>query len=282
MPRKQEFRAYIGVRIRRWNFRWTSRDRCRAQKPPRQREPQTVVVTSNRGVIRPQVSSRVQISIRWCSFFFSYGMPPCRTRRDETRRGKVCPLRVSPCSLPFIPIPWSVSASVLCNFPSRRFDEYLRRDLEALINPWQERGEARRPSLPSLSTNCRGQGPRVARLITKRNNDPPIWSSLQYERDGILVVSMDEMNTDCFRVRGEKATMIFSFFDLRINWKDSKCASFVPFYIFYSGYGIGYLKMILDSFLIIHYVIDGLEHVSFRMVKGKRNKIVLYTIWCIG
>lgn len=57
---------------------------------------------------------------------------------------------------------------------------------------------------------------------------------------------------------------------------------FVPFYIFYSGYGIGYLKMILDSFLIIHYVIDGLEHVSFRMVKGKRNKIVLYTIWCIG
>lgn len=215
-------------------------------------------------------------------FFLRHATVQDETRRDEARQGKVCPLRVSPCSLPFIPIPWSVSASVLCNFPSRRFDEYLRRDLEALINPWQERGEARRPSLPSLSTNCRGQGPRVARLITKRNNDPPIWSSLQYERDGILVVSMDEMNTDCFRVRGEKAMMIFSFFDLRINWKDSKCASFVPFYIFYSGYGIGYLKMILDSFLIIHYVIDGLEHVSFRMVKGKRNKIVLYTIWCIG
>lgn len=56
-----------------------------------------------------------------------------KKRREERRRDETRPL--PPCSLSFIPVPWSVSASVLCNFPSQRFGEYLRRDLEALINP---------------------------------------------------------------------------------------------------------------------------------------------------
>lgn len=128
-----------------------SRDRCRAQKPRRQREPQTVVVTSNRGVIRPQVSSRVQISIRRCSLIL-FSLRYATVLR--TRRGPAVCL-----SAPFIPIPRSVSASVLCDFPSRKFDEYLGRDLEALINPWQERGDNKLPA-----------GPGPARLISERNN----------------------------------------------------------------------------------------------------------------
>ena len=185
-----------------------SRDRCRAQKPSRQREPQTVVVTSDRGVTRSQVSSRVQISIRSCSLFFflrhgdtyrdregerererererdsiknetekkrseekrkeekrSEEKRGEKKRREEKRRG-LCLRGVSallPCSLLFMPIPWSVSASVLCNFPSRRFGEYLRRDLEALINPARASRSDRR-ALPSIVlTNCRVPGPRIA------------------------------------------------------------------------------------------------------------------------
>ena len=87
-----------------------------------------------------------------------------KKRREEKRRG-LCLRGVSallPCSLLFMPIPWSVSASVLCNFPSRRFGEYLRRDLEALINPARASRSDRR-ALPSIVlTNCRVPGPRIA------------------------------------------------------------------------------------------------------------------------
>lgn len=88
---------------------------------------------------------------------YSFFPTPRHRAEDEARRGLVVCL-----SAPFIPIPWSVSASVLCNFPSRTFDEYLRRDLEALINPWQERSDRNNNKLP---------GPGPARLISQRNND---------------------------------------------------------------------------------------------------------------
>lgn len=93
-----------------------------------------------------QPGANIDSSVLAYSFF-----PTLRHRaEDETRAG-----RVSLCSL----YTYSVSASVLCDFPSRRFDEYLGRDLEALINPWQERGDNKLPA-----------GPGPARLISERNN----------------------------------------------------------------------------------------------------------------
>lgn len=91
LPRKRGFACVHRGRIRRWNFRWMSRDRCRAQKPRRQREPQTVVVTSNRGVIRPQVSSRVQISIRRCSLIL-FSLRHATVQRTRPGRVSLCPL----------------------------------------------------------------------------------------------------------------------------------------------------------------------------------------------
>lgn len=106
---------------------------------------------------RRNSSAGKQCKYRFAGYSFFLRHARSRTRRDLSAS---CVFLLSA----------PVSASVLCNFPSRRFDECLRRDLEPLINPraraWRSDTET-----AQASTNW----PRIARLISERNNETAIW-----------------------------------------------------------------------------------------------------------
>lgn len=130
---KTRIRVHIGVRIRGRNFRWMSRVR----QMPSTKGSATKGAANRRSYLesRRNSSAGKQCKYRFAGYSFFLRHARSRTRRDL------------PASCVFL-LSAPVSASVLCNFPSRRFDECLRRDLEPLINP---RARAWRRDGPSLN-----------------------------------------------------------------------------------------------------------------------------------
>lgn len=143
---------------------------------------------------RRNSSAGKQCKYRFAGYSFFLRHARSRTRRDL------------PASCVFL-LSAPVSASVLCNFPSRRFDECLRRDLEPLINPraraWRRDG----PSLNKLAAhraiNQRTKQ-RNSHLTTRITDRVYNWI-----RERILVVSMD---TDYFLELIEKIRSFFIYF----------------------------------------------------------------------